>query len=97
MLCFCIAILSGWRKKKSHANFPTTRYETSQCDLLNRFGFQITSCYMEGDTWYTKFAELSSSYEECRAECVGLFLCTEKRVLRSVQYCAFSCSFVINI
>ncbi|XP_068682622.1 dipeptidyl peptidase 3-like isoform X1 [Montipora foliosa] len=45
-------------------------------------GEKITSCYLEGDTWYTKFAELSSSYEECRAECVGLFLCTEKRVLR---------------
>ena len=46
-------------------------------------GFQISSWYTDGETWYTQFAELSSSYEECRAECVGIYLCTSKQVLRS--------------
>lgn len=45
-------------------------------------GEKITSWYEDGETWYTKFADLSSSYEECRAECVGLYLCTDKQVLR---------------
>lgn len=45
-------------------------------------GEKITSWYTDGETWYTRFAALSSSYEECRAECVGIYLCTDKQVLR---------------
>lgn len=45
-------------------------------------GENISSWYTDGETWYTRFAELSSSYEECRAECVGIYLCTSKEVLR---------------
>ncbi|KAJ7358877.1 bifunctional diacylglycerol diphosphate phosphatase/phosphatidate phosphatase [Desmophyllum pertusum] len=45
-------------------------------------GEKISSWYTDGETWYTQFAELSSSYEECRAECVGIYLCTSKQVLR---------------
>ncbi|KAL9953202.1 hypothetical protein ACROYT_G040579 [Oculina patagonica] len=45
-------------------------------------GEKISSWYTDGETWYTRFAELSSSYEECRAECVGIYLCTSKQVLR---------------
>lgn len=45
-------------------------------------GEKITSWYTDGETWYTRFADLSSSYEECRAECVGIYLCTNRQVLR---------------
>jgi len=38
------------------------------------------SCYEEGETWNSKFGAISSSYEECRADTVGYFLCTIKEV-----------------
>lgn len=39
-------------------------------------GEQFEGCYEEGETWTSKFGVLSSSYEECRADTAGLFLCT---------------------
>ncbi|XP_031572146.1 dipeptidyl peptidase 3-like [Actinia tenebrosa] len=44
-------------------------------------GEKIQSWYTEGENWYTKFADISSSYEECRAECVGIYLCLNQQVL----------------
>ncbi|GFT41757.1 dipeptidyl peptidase 3 [Nephila pilipes] len=43
---------------------------------------KITSWYDEGESYNSIFGSLSSAYEECRAECVGLFLSTEFNVLR---------------
>jgi len=37
--------------------------------------------YAEGATWDTVFASMASAYEECRAECSGLYLCLEPSAL----------------
>lgn len=43
---------------------------------------QVQSWYGPGDTWDSKFRSVASSYEECRAECVGIYLCLSREVLR---------------
>ncbi|THD18820.1 Dipeptidyl peptidase [Fasciola hepatica] len=49
-------------------------------DLLT--GGPIESWYEPGENWDNKFASLSSSIEECRAECVGVYLCDLPEVLQ---------------
>ncbi|KAF3705661.1 Dipeptidyl peptidase 3 [Channa argus] len=41
----------------------------------------VSSWYQDNETWDSKFSTVASSYEECRAECVGLYLCLNKQVL----------------
>uniref|UniRef100_A0A7S3IRZ9 dipeptidyl-peptidase III n=1 Tax=Strombidium inclinatum TaxID=197538 RepID=A0A7S3IRZ9_9SPIT len=43
-------------------------------------GEEFESCYEENETWNSKFGEISASYEECRADTAGFFLCTFKKV-----------------
>ena len=49
-------------------------------------GRPVTSWYKPGETWGSKFTTIASSYEECRAETVGLHLCTNDRVLKVFGY-----------
>mmetsp|Transcript_30562 Transcript_30562/g.99812 ORF Transcript_30562/g.99812 Transcript_30562/m.99812 type:complete len:721 (-) Transcript_30562:166-2328(-) len=44
-------------------------------------GAVVSSWYKPGETWDSKFPGIGSSYEECRAECVGVFLCVSREVL----------------
>ncbi|EDO43060.1 predicted protein [Nematostella vectensis] len=75
--------LLGHGSGKLFIKKPDGSYNFDHKSVVNtETGEKIQSWYTEGETWSTKFAELSSSYEECRAECVGIYLCLNKDVLR---------------
>ncbi|KAF5297918.1 hypothetical protein FQA39_LY11903 [Lamprigera yunnana] len=69
-----------FRKEADNSrNFPS--------NLVNPItGNPITSCYQHGDTYDTRFGSLSSAYEECRAEAVGLYLSLEPAILNIFGY-----------
>jgi dipeptidyl-peptidase-3 len=44
-------------------------------------GKPVTTWYKPGETWGSVFKSIAASYEECRAECVAMYLCVLKEVL----------------
>eukprot|EP00500_Bicosoecida_sp_ms1_P004572 CAMPEP_0203815534 /NCGR_PEP_ID=MMETSP0115-20131106/11160_1 /ASSEMBLY_ACC=CAM_ASM_000227 /TAXON_ID=33651 /ORGANISM="Bicosoecid sp, Strain ms1" /LENGTH=727 /DNA_ID=CAMNT_0050724431 /DNA_START=24 /DNA_END=2207 /DNA_ORIENTATION=- len=58
----------------------TTNFDAA---LINpETGAPVASCYAPGQTYDAAFPVISSSLEECRAECVGVYLCVDKDVLK---------------
>lgn len=45
-------------------------------------GEPVASWYEEGQTYDSQFASLGSAFEECRAECVGLYLCLQNSAVK---------------
>ncbi|CAM6085105.1 unnamed protein product [Calypogeia fissa] len=41
----------------------------------------VVTCYGPGETWNSTFGQISAAYEECRAECVGIFLSANPQAL----------------
>lgn len=57
-------------------------FNFDQTKVINpETGEPVSSWYRGSETWDSKFSTIASSYEECRAECVGLYLCLNKEVL----------------
>ncbi len=44
-------------------------------------GKPVTTWYKPGETWGSVFKAIAASYEECRAECVAMYLCVLTHVL----------------
>uniref|UniRef100_A0A146P4W4 Dipeptidyl peptidase 3 n=2 Tax=Fundulus heteroclitus TaxID=8078 RepID=A0A146P4W4_FUNHE len=58
------------------------KFNFDQSKVVNpETGERVSSWYRGSETWDSKFSTIASTYEECRAECVGLYLCLNKQVL----------------
>lgn len=64
------------RNKDRSLNFDVAAVQDTET------GKEIALWYEEGETYDSKFTSISSAYEECRAECVGLYLSLNKDILR---------------
>ena len=44
-------------------------------------GKPVSTHYSLNETWFNKFGPISGAYEECRAECIGMYLLPNKKIL----------------
>uniref|UniRef100_A0A9J8BQD4 Dipeptidyl peptidase 3 n=1 Tax=Cyprinus carpio carpio TaxID=630221 RepID=A0A9J8BQD4_CYPCA len=71
-----------WKGPSFEVQDDKGKYNFDQTAVRNpETGELISSWYKGSETWDSKFSTIASSYEECRAECVGLYLCLNKQVL----------------
>jgi len=62
------------RKEDGSLNFDLDK-------LKNPFTGEVVSFYETGESYQTKFTDLASGYEECRAEAVAMYLCLHDEIL----------------
>jgi hypothetical protein len=56
-------------------------FDFPHASLLNPVtGEPVSSWYEPGQSWDSVFGSISSTYEECRAECVGIYLAANEKV-----------------
>ncbi|ESO85412.1 hypothetical protein LOTGIDRAFT_177525 [Lottia gigantea] len=60
-------------------------------------GQKISKWYEHNETWDSKFTTVAASYEECRAECVGLYLCLSTDVLKIFSHVGDDADDIIYI
>lgn len=65
-------------KRDKDGNFNFDRQTT--IDPLTKK--EITSWYEDSESYDSQFGSLGSAFEECRAECVGLYLCLDPSVVK---------------
>ncbi|KAK3093576.1 hypothetical protein FSP39_017632 [Pinctada imbricata] len=58
---------------------------------------KIETWYESKETWDSKFSTVASTYEECRAECVGIYLCLSTDALRIFGHTDDSADDIIYI
>lgn len=63
--------------KKGEFNFDVKNPPVSPID--NK---PVSTYYKPGETWGSVFGSMAGSYEECRAECVAMYLATDKSLLK---------------